>query len=73
MRTESGSAMNHDAQPITIPDSKTEQLLALDAAMQKLSTAERDILVARFFQSHTAREVSEHWQISEADEKGIGA
>ena len=47
-------------------ESKTEQLLALDAAMQKLSTAERDILVARFFQSRTAREVSEHWQISEA-------
>lgn len=47
-------------------ESKTEQLLALDAAMQKLSTAERNILVARFFQGHTAREVSEHWQISEA-------
>ena len=47
-------------------ESRTEQLLALDAAMQKLSTAERDILVGRFFQSHTAREVSEHWQISEA-------
>ena len=47
-------------------ESKTEQLLALDAAMQKLSTAERDILVARFFQNHTAREVSEHWRISEA-------
>ena len=47
-------------------ESKAEQLLALDAAMQKLSTAERDILVARFFQSHTAREVSQRWQISEA-------
>ena len=47
-------------------ESRTEQLLALDAAMQKLSTAERDILVARFFQTHTAREVSEHWHMSEA-------
>ena len=47
-------------------ESKTEQLLALDAAMQKLSTAERDILVARFFQSHTAGAVAQQWQISEA-------
>ena len=47
-------------------ESKAEQLLALDAAMQKLSTAERDILVARFFQSQTAGEVSKQWQISEA-------
>ncbi len=49
-----------------VAESKTAQLLALDAAMQKLSTADRDILVARFFQTHTAREVSEHWHISEA-------
>ena len=42
------------------------RLPALDAAMQKLSVGDRDMLVARFFQNHTARQAAEHFNISEA-------
>jgi RNA polymerase sigma factor (sigma-70 family) len=39
---------------------------ALDAAMQRLPNRDRDILVARYFQSQSARQVAEQFEISEA-------
>jgi|GEM_PF-6081338 len=47
-------------------ESNALQLLALDAAMNKLSTGDRDVLVARFFQNQTARQMAEQFNISEA-------
>ena len=47
-------------------DSNTLQLLALDAAMHKLSTGDRDVLVARFFQNQSARQMAQTFNISEA-------
>ena len=47
-------------------DSNTLQLLALDAAMHKLSTSDRDVLVARFFQNQSARQMAQAFNISEA-------
>ena len=47
-------------------EAKIEQLLAMDAALQRLSTGDRDVLVARFFQNQTARQVAEQFNISEA-------
>ena len=47
-------------------ESKLEQLLAMDAALQRLPTGDRDVLVARFFQNQTARQVAEQFNISEA-------
>ncbi len=47
-------------------DSNALQLLALDAAMQRLSTGDRDMIVARFFQSQSARQMAQAFNISEA-------
>ncbi|MCL5770063.1 MAG: RNA polymerase sigma factor [Planctomycetes bacterium] len=47
-------------------ESNAEQLTVLDAAMQKLSTGDRDVLVARFFQSCSARQVAQQLRVSEA-------
>ncbi len=46
--------------------SSTAQLAALDAAMQKLPTGDRDMLVARFFMDRTARQASLQFNISES-------
>ncbi len=55
---------------ICAPDGNTEpntgQLSALDAAMLRLPTGDRDILVARFFQNQTARQIAQAFDISEA-------
>ncbi len=46
-------------------DSKLEHLQALDAALQRLATADRNVLVARYFQNQSARQVAEQLHISE--------
>ena len=50
----------------TAMDANASLLLELDAAMRKLSTGDRDILVARFFQNQTARQIAHAFDISEA-------
>ena len=50
----------------TAMDANAALLLELDAAMRKLSTGDRDILVARFFQNQTARQIAQAFDISEA-------
>ncbi len=60
MRTEES-----DISPETAP-SNSAQLAALDSAMQKLSAGDRDMLVVRFFQNHTARQAAQQFNISEA-------
>jgi len=47
-------------------ESKVQQLLALDAAMHKLLTGDRDILVARYFQNQSAQQMAQALNISEA-------
>ncbi|MDA8377347.1 MAG: sigma-70 family RNA polymerase sigma factor [Planctomycetia bacterium] len=47
-------------------ESKLAQLLALDAALQRLSSRDRDMLVARYFQNQSARQMAQTFNISEA-------
>ena len=54
-----------DISPETSP-SNSAQLAALDAAMQKLSVRDRNMLVARFFQNRPAEEAAQEFNISEA-------
>jgi len=45
---------------------ESEQLAALDAAMRRLPTGDRDILVARFYQGRSIREMAQTLGITEA-------
>ena len=46
-------------------DSQLEHLQAMDAALQRLSTADRNVVVARYFQNQSARQMAEQLHISE--------
>ncbi|MHB1767252.1 MAG: RNA polymerase sigma factor [Phycisphaerae bacterium] len=70
IREQKAAAMRHEETQgfasAAAEEAKIEQLLAMDAALQRLSTGDRDVLVARFFQNQTARQVAEQFNISEA-------
>ena len=59
METEHGPSRHREAM-------ETDQLLKLDAALQRLSATDRAILVARFFQDQKVCDVAEQMGISEA-------
>ncbi len=69
-RSREGKAIVTRIQEADVPaeaaGSNILQLAAMDAAMQKLSKGDRALLVARFFQNRTAREVAQQFNISEA-------
>jgi RNA polymerase sigma factor (sigma-70 family) len=60
MRAESSQSPDGAA-----PESDAAVLMTLDTAMHRLSAKDRGILVARFFQNQSARQIAEQLQISE--------
>ncbi len=68
IRQRKAAAMRREEVPLpeATAEAQRQQLLQLDAAMQKLSTSDRDVIVARYFQSQTASQVAQQFNISEA-------
>ncbi len=62
MRSE---AVHGSGSNLEVPEN-SDLLLALDAAMQRLPSRDRDTLVARYFQNQSARQMAQAFDISEA-------
>ena len=62
MRSE---AVHGSGSNLEVPEN-SDLLLALDAAVQRLPSRDRDILVARYFQNQSARQTAQAFDISEA-------
>ena len=67
-RERKAAAMRNEESPGSAgptEESQMEHLRALDAALQRLSMTDRNVLVARYFQNQSARQVAEQLNISE--------
>lgn len=52
--------------PRTAGTTESEQLMELDAALQRLRAADRDILIARFFQGRNIHDIAKQYKASDA-------
>ena len=66
LRQRKAAAMRHEEAQSreAIAEAHQQQLLQLDAALQKLASTDRDIIAARYFQGQTAAQVAEQFHIS---------